>query len=139
MQKIIFFFLVISFEVPCAGQPNSLNTKNKCSEVIYRISKDWKQDSLTITGFRKSSFKELRNSIVDTIPVEILFKHLGKPAMERKFYSGITKSNYIEYIYYYWDTYTIPNEEPFERLYISFVYDKTGTFLQFIEDGMFCG
>jgi hypothetical protein len=112
--------------------------QNKCSYLIRTFSKEWKLDSLTKEGYRSKVFKTLRQSIADSISVKDLVKYLGKPAKIQKFYSGNTNKNYIEYEYFYWDSYTIPNEQPFERFYISFVFDETATFLQYIDDGMSC-
>src|SRR5438045_233797 len=139
MKGILVLLTFVVFDKYSIGQNNQPAVPSQCSQIILRISKDWKRDSLTANGFRTKVFKELRNCIVDTVAVEFLLKCLGKPAVVRKFYSGNTNKNYTEYIYYYWDSYTIPKEAPFERLYICFVYDENGKQLQYIDDGVFCG
>jgi len=113
--------------------------QDPCSEIIKRISSDWKRDSLTRDGYRMAVFKALRSSAPDSLSPVYLLKYLGKPYQIQKFYSGNTHKYYVQYIYFYWDSYTIPHESPFERLYIAFVFDETGTYLLSIEDGTYCG
>ena len=132
MRKIVLLILVISISWTAFCQ-------DKCSNLIRIVSKEWKLDSLTKDGYRNKVFKILRQSIADSISVINLVKYLGKPSKIQKFYSGNTNKSYIQYEYFYWDSYTIPNEQLFESLYISFVFDETATFLQYIDDGMYCG
>jgi hypothetical protein len=113
------------------------NIPNNCSEVISRLSKDWKSDSLASKGIRLRIYKQIRNCQVDKLTSEFLVKNFGAP-IKRKFYSGNTDKNYVEYIYYYYDSCKIATEACFERLYISFVYDESETTLEYIDDGMEC-
>lgn len=132
MIKSIALSLAISVSVTSFCQ-------EKCSNLIKTISKEWKHDSLTKEGYRSRIYKQLRHCIADSLSTIDLLKYLGKPVKIQKFYSGNTNKNFVQHEYFYWDSYTIPNEQPFERLYIAFVFDETGTFLQYIDNGMYCG
>ena len=112
--------------------------QSKCSDLIRTFSKEWKLDSLTRDGYRSRAFKFIRQSLADSVSPEDLINYLGKPAKIQRFYSGNSNKNYIQYEYFYWDSYTIPKESPFERLYIAFVFDQSGSHLQYIDDGMYC-
>jgi hypothetical protein len=114
-------------------------SQDRSSAIIKRISKDWKHDSLTKDGYRMAVFKALRASLPDSLSPGDLLKYLGKPFQIQMFGSGNTHKSYVQYIYFYWDSYTIPNECCFERLYIAFVFDETDTHLLYIDDGMYCG
>src|SRR4051812_48893164 len=109
MKKPIFLFFAIFVSIIAVCQI-------KCSDLIKNVSKEWKRDSLTKTGYRSNAYKQLRQCLADSLTATELVKYLGKPAKIQKFYSGNSNRNYVQYEYFYWDSYTIPNEKPFERL-----------------------
>ena len=137
MRKAFVFLILILIQKLSYSQNNISSSYLNSSYVISLISKEWKEDSLAINGFRLSIFKQLRNSRVDTITKESLFEKLGKPIQSQKFFDGNKGTNYVQYIYYYFNNYLI--DKTYEILFISFIFDEDEKSLQYIEDGMYCG
>lgn len=135
--SITILLIIISLKgltqkvLPTFSQPTSV--------IISEISKEWKKDSIGKNGLRGRAFERLRYSKIDSISKEVLFKMLGTPHHTSKFYSGITRKNYVGYRYYVTCENDYPKEEFYIGSYIEFVFDENeNTFLEII-DGLYCG
>jgi hypothetical protein len=113
-----------------------LAQSNDCREFFKSISTEWKNDSLTKNNFRSKIYKEILACKSHNLRADEVFKYFGKPAKTEKWIQGNQKG--IGYSYYYWDSYTIPGEVHFERMYITFNFDEDGNFL-YIAENMGCG
>ena len=74
------------------GQPVSV--------VVNDVSSDWLKDTSTCLGLRYKRLDDLIHAKVDSISKEILWEKLGKPDRTQRFFSGTSKKNYVEYVYY---------------------------------------
>ncbi len=107
------------------------------TDVIRLVAKDWQADSSSCLGLRFKVYKSLLRSRPDGITKEELIRQLGKPDIIQKFFSGITRKNYFEYIYF-----THKDNCPkiqLEGLSIGFVFDENGITLLEITEHEYCG
>jgi hypothetical protein len=115
-----------------AAQPSLPST-----EAVNAVAVDWIKDSTSCLGLRYRVYQSILKSKPDFLIKEQLFKKLGTPNITRKYFSGITKKNYVEHIYYiYKDNCPKINVEGYG---IGFIYDELETGLLEIELCEFCG
>ena len=105
--------------------------------VLENISTQWKSDSNSCKGYRLNVSKAVLACKPDSISKAFLLSKLGKPNYTQKFFSGITKKNYVAYVYYiYMDT--CPKMRV-EGKAIVFAFDETESYLVEIEERDYCG
>ncbi len=109
------------------------------SQVISEVSNGWRKDTIGKSGFRLQVYQRLRNSKVDSISKQDLFKYLGKPHHISRFYSGNTNRKYVGYRYYVLCLNAYPEDKYFMGSYIEFVFDETESKFIEINDGEYCG
>jgi hypothetical protein len=104
---------------------------------VHFVSDQWRKDSSSCLGLRFKVYNILLKSKPDSLKKTTLFGALGKPNRISRFYSGVTKKSYVEYIYY-----TYKDECPkigVEGRAIGFVFDEDEIELIEIVQHEFCG
>ncbi|MEI9807992.1 MAG: hypothetical protein WDO16_09020 [Bacteroidota bacterium] len=95
-MKTIFLYTFI-FLVALASKAQ---TNQNLSNVIERVSEQWKKDSNSCKGYRQKVVKDILKCQIDAVNKNQIFLQLGKPNQTQKFYRGNTDKNYVGYIYY---------------------------------------
>lgn len=107
------------------------------TQAIQIVSTDWRKDSSSCLGLRIKIYETVLNSKPDSLSKNKLFRELGNPNKIQRFYSGVTRRNYVEYIYY---VYKDQCPKIFLEGYaVGFVFDETETTLVEIVDHEYCG
>jgi hypothetical protein len=138
-MKVTIFLLCILYSNSSFGQKTQANNATSCSEVLKLITIEWKKDSLGITGYRAKYFEPLKNCKPDNITKKVLFDRLGIPSIIRKTAFGKPWKNHVEYVYFIINVDPKGKHNPFEGLYIAFVFDENESYLEQVIDGDFCG
>lgn len=128
-MKIILAFGFLFFSLIGFSQ------SSECSGLLKAISVEWKKDSMTSNGFRNQVYKQILECKKYDIKPEQLISYLGAPFEIQKWTQGKQKG--VGYSYYYWNSYTIPNQKPFEQLIITFNFNEDGNFL-YVAESMAC-
>ena len=130
---LLFFVLTVSNLVELQAQSQSI----PATQAIQSVSAEWRKDSSSCLGLRIKIYESVLNSKPDSLSREKLFSELGKPNQIQRFYSGVTRRNYVEYIYYVYK-----DQCPKISLAgyaIGFVFDESETILIEIVDHDYCG
>jgi hypothetical protein len=130
---IILFWstMLLAIYAPCQT--------NECPALINIDTQKWTIDSLGTRGYRQNNFKMLRNCNPKAISKALLIDKLGRPNRVEKFSSGITRKNHVEYIYFIQNIYPEDEKQPFEGLFISYIFDENENTLEEISHGNLCG
>lgn len=70
-----------------------------CSEVVQRVSPNWKNDSLTKNRYRQSVYREFLNCTLGGLRMNYLLYKLGQPTRKQRYYN----SDILDLFYYYYD------------------------------------
>jgi hypothetical protein len=120
---ILIYFCFTS----CFGQSVS---SQSCSEVINRLSSEWKLDSKGNSGFRLNNCRYILSCKQGNFTKEFLLEKFGKPNEMRKISGG------TECLYYYYDFKTLPKNKtgPRARAYVNFTFKDADNFIYSISD-----
>lgn len=132
IRLLLLLFLSVGLST-FGQQTNGITT----SSLLLQVSDGWKKDSIGATQFRLQHFKVIRESKVDSVSKDFLYKTLGKPYRVQHFIVGFgsKRGSYVGFVYLiFYEKFEVPYMGP----YIIFVFDESETLLQYIDDGDYC-
>ena len=128
---VLIIFLLIFYIENCQAQGGKITT-----EVLKEISANWKKDSLSCQGYRKSVALEVLKSKLDQVSKSQLISQLGFPNKKQKFYDGVKDKDFVGFIYYvYMDQCPKIKVEGYA---IQFIFDEYENFLVEINEIDYC-
>jgi|GEM_PF-4578730 len=113
-------------------------TGQKTSDILAQLTAQWKSDSLGLQGYRYDYFTRLRKSQPDSISRDQVLKYLGPPNQKRKTSYGKPWRNHVEDLYFILNIDLNGKPGSFTGLYLSFVFDEEGNYLEEINEGDIC-
>lgn len=127
LQFVMKILFVIAITLTNVLEGLGQNSSNDLSKIITDISSEWKTDSSSCNGFRRSTERLLVNCSIDFVNKDFLLKELGKPDYIQKFLSGIgnKRANYVGYRYYIYKD-SCP-QIAFESWLLEFIFDESQT------------
>lgn len=131
MRTFFTSLLFFGFLFDLRGQ-----TRLPLTEAIKQVSVQWRQDSTSCIGYRKTLYKTIVESQIDSVGKDLILSYLGKPSEIKKIFDGVAKKNYVGY------TYIVYKDKCpkiiFEGYAIQFLFDESEKHLVDIAEINYC-